>query len=399
MSIRVFLKILCDCCVLIGILGTMPDFFPNAIPLIIPAVACAISAAGACCFRRKGKVVFSVIIAAIPLFLLRSAGNLKEMLILIPAIVYAVLYGILGRFELEYVRFRKEYPRNAMLLFAWFYATILISDIDLDHLYMPDTAFWFGVLYLVSGVLLLQQLRMGNCCDQRSNWVQYSLILGGTSCVVSAYFLVRQMILTGSQLIYKLFATIVMYFQDAVYNLFDIDGYNEYREMKIENTAGPEGAAPPPPPEVGSAELPQEAVQEERWIFIVVILCVMILFAVIMLATTQKLVQSEDGESYTGSVFRFRRDKKSPNSTNRSKIRKYYREYLRIERGRGVKLRGYMTSADILSAVSSQTNRNAAEKLREVYVAARYRENSEITPEQVQTAKLALKQIRGASQK
>lgn len=62
-----------------------------------------------------------------------------------------------------------------------------------------------------------------------------------------------------------------------------------------------------------------------------------------------------------------------------------------------MKLRHHMTSADILNASAPETDPEAARTLREIYVAARYGENREITPAQVQTAKAALKQLRTSS--
>lgn len=397
MSICTFWKVLCDCCIFIGIMGSMPDFFPCRIPLIIPAIVCALSAASACYCRRKGHFAISVICALLPLVLFLFATSGAEMLILIPPVLYAVLYGILGRYALEYRTFRKAYPLTAGILFVWAVMLTVPANIDLKHRYLQDVPFIFGALYLLSGVLLLQQLRMGNSCDQRSNWVQYATIAGSFTLAVGFSYLLGQ-ILNG---FIKLLAFLASFLNREAEKP---GGYFDYQKQKTELT---QELYPPPEPSAPAwhhyNDIPPKVVEEpaekDPWLLIAGILCVLVVIAVIMLAKSKKHIPSEAKEVYEGSVLLFQKEKKRPKQPNRSKIRKYYQEYLRLERGRGVKLRQFMTSADILDASACGADSEAARTLREVYVAARYGENTEITPEQVQIAKAALKQIRASSRK
>lgn len=397
MSICAFWKVLCDCCIFIGIMGSLPDYFPCRIPLIIPAVGCAVTAAGACYCRKKGYSAVSVIISLLPLLLFRHAGTVKEALIFIPPVLYAVLYGILGRYDLDYRAFRRAYPRNAVILFAWAFLLLMVPDFDPNRQYLPDVAFCFGVLYLLSGVLLLQQLRMGKSCDQRSNWIQYAAVFGSFALAAGGIYLVVQLL----RLLVHSYALL----SSLLYREFEKpNGYFDFQKQKAELSEELYPTAPPSQPawhHFNDAPPPvaEEAVQEEPWLLIIGIVCVLTVVAVIMLVKSKKQVYSEAKEVYDGSIFLFRKESKRPKYSNRSKIRKFYREYLRLERGRGVKLRRFMTSADILDVSSFEADSEAAKTLRQMYVSARYRENSEPTPEQVQTAKAALKQIRTSSHK
>ena len=81
--------------------------------------------------------------------------------------------------------------------------------------------------------------------------------------------------------------------------------------------------------------------------------------------------------------------------SNRGKVRHYYREFLKMERKRGMKLRKDYTTADILQRISQDTDPEGAGELRSIYLAARYDERTEITAEQAEAARLALRRSRG----
>ena len=401
MSTCDFWTVLGDCCSFFGILGSLSDLFPRNLPLIVPVVACAASAAGACFFRNRNKTAISLMVALLPLLLFLPNGTVREKLILIPVVLYTVIYGILGRFELEYDIFRRDYPRIVVVLCVWFLLVTLlphldVNDLDMKKLYQPDTAFWFTALYLLSGTLLLQRQRMGSNCDVRSNWVQYATIIGSVTLVVVGAFFFKQIVAA----IMGLYALLSIY---TYKESSGAGGYLEYQKVKIEIT---EGTAPPPPSQPEwhhynnmPSKLAEEASKEDPRLLIAVILCVLVAVAVIMLSKSKKRVEGgseETEEVYEGSVFLFYKKKPSRDS-NRNKIRKYYRDYLNIERKRGVILRNHMTSADILDAAAYATDREAAKSLRQVYIAARYNEKADISTEQLAAAKAALKRIRSTA--
>lgn len=398
MIICVFLKILCDCCIFFGIMGSMPDLFPSQISLIIPVFCCAASAAGACYFRKKNNLVISIIVAILPLLLFLSEGTVREKLILIPAVLYTVVFGILGRFDLDYYTFRKEYLRNIALLLIWNFLVALLPHLDMNDTYLTDVAFWFSALYLLSGVLLIQRLRMGDSCDKRTNWVQQATIIGSVSVVVGFSILIRFIM---RLLVFFMGSSLI------VEEIKKATGYYDMQRMRYELTKDmyPMPTTPPAqqewnPYNVASVESHEEVAMEYRWMIIGAILCVLVLIAVVMLAKAKKHVHwdSEFEEAYEGSAFLFHRERKPTNRSNRSRIRKYYREYLRIERSRGMKLRSHMTSADILDLSPDTTDQQAAKQLRELYIIARYKEKTEISGEQVSAAKSALRRIRSSTE-
>ena len=82
---------------------------------------------------------------------------------------------------------------------------------------------------------------------------------------------------------------------------------------------------------------------------------------------------------------------KRDRSTNRSRIRKVYRDFLKAQRKQGMKLRSYHTSADVQQNLAQTTDAAAAAQLRKIYLSARYDEGGEITANQLATAKAAYK--------
>ena len=119
----------------------------------------------------------------------------------------------------------------------------------------------------------------------------------------------------------------------------------------------------------------------------------------ILLLTAMKVLRSRSGgKGASGMVFEkvLRPERKAPEARagNRAKVRRYYREHLKREKLKGMRIKPSHTSRDILEHISPDTDLAAAASLREVYLKARYDENSQITPEDLSSAKAALKQLR-----
>jgi hypothetical protein len=156
----------------------------------------------------------------------------------------------------------------------------------------------------------------------------------------------------------------------------------------------PEDLTPPPlesvPP---AAPEPQPVESTFPWIALVVTVAVVVVL-VLMLRTFQssggKAVSQHTEEALETGTTR-RKDR----SSNRSKLRRCYREFLRYERKRGLTLRRYHTSLDVQKRLTADTDPQAASQLRQLYLSARYDPHREVTAEQVRQARAALKKIRG----
>lgn len=86
--------------------------------------------------------------------------------------------------------------------------------------------------------------------------------------------------------------------------------------------------------------------------------------------------------------------KKFGKTSNNEKIRTIYKDYLFYVRSRGVRIDRQTTSEDVLDAADRMTASGEAERLRELYIRARYHNSEEMSDEEVEEAKKLLAFIR-----
>ncbi|MBR5868040.1 MAG: DUF4129 domain-containing protein, partial [Clostridia bacterium] len=104
---------------------------------------------------------------------------------------------------------------------------------------------------------------------------------------------------------------------------------------------------------------------------------------------SRSAAREEEPETVVAPGMRKREQRRS----NRGKVRKLYREYLKMVRRKGQKLETYQTTADILEKHPQNTDTEAAARLRQVYLKARYDTGKAVTDEDVEQAKAAMKAV------
>ena len=146
---------------------------------------------------------------------------------------------------------------------------------------------------------------------------------------------------------------------------------------------------------VPSAE-PETVMKEQQvysplWavVFVLAIVVVLLLVAVRMFRLHRTQTR---GNEFTEKIDVEKAAKKESSKTNRGKVRRYYREFLKDVKRRGQKLTTSQTSADILADASKHINSSAAQKLRDIYLPARYAQHRKISVEQVKNAREFLKE-------
>jgi len=127
----------------------------------------------------------------------------------------------------------------------------------------------------------------------------------------------------------------------------------------------------------------------------VAIVVILVAAAVVLLVRSfQKQRQKVYVAETIGSVPKLPKKKKQPLLSNRTKVRQAYRSFLRTEQELGMRLLSSDTSEDVLERIHRNTDRVGANDLRNVYLAARYDERHDISRNQVEQAKRALKATR-----
>lgn len=401
MSFLMFIKILADLCLVFSILGAFPVFFASGISLLIPAVIGALGVGIAALLTDSGKEKLRFVCLAFALAVPLSAGSTAELLVLVPVTLYCAVIIIKGKFYLDYYDFR-HFFRNSLIglliftILVWFFSYIDTNTGGSVLNFDPAATLRFGVLYVIAGVILLRQLRLGaENQGHRVSHMQAAGLLGGVGAAVGVYLVMKHLLWeflqTGLMKVMELFFTPVTYLFHTMGQLIDsIEG--DGSTQPTETGTSPSIDVRPVPQETGApATPPVEPEESTPWLAVIIMIAVIIMMIIMIRAFRSKGKGKVTGGTFQQITPEAKAEKQQRRS-NRAKIRKYYRDFLKQEEKRGLKRRHDQTSLDILEELPKQANSRAAARLRDVYLHARYHDSEEITPQQVELAKAALKQ-------
>lgn len=404
MSMWMFLKIFSDSCVIFGILGAFPGGFPYSYSLLIPALLCGAGVGFAAFMQEHGRGGLRWLGLALPLCALLLAEG-AEMLILIPVIGYAVLVILRRQFTLEYYSYRQYFLKSLILVFGLYLVLSMfsflegISESQIRTIY-PDVTLRYGLVHLIVGVILQRQLRLGRDNHAQGSRLQIAGVLGSTGAVLGIFLIAEPVLRKGAAAVWNVLLSAVASVAILLNNL--IDWFVNQVEFKAMQEQVEEHRANSDTPILGNVlqEVLQSAQQEPEteskwWVALVLIIVAVVM--VMMLRTFRRKGSTPVNQEIVENIAAPQEGKIESRRTNRGKIRQYYREYLRMEKKRGLRLKKDMTTEDILQRITADTNPDAASELRQLYLLARYNEKSEITREQAEAAKAALKRSRDIS--
>lgn len=403
MIISVFLKMFSDACLCFAILGTFQTVFPFSYQPIYAALLCGGGAAIAAALLESGKGNLRCLGIVLPLISLILADGFSNMLILIPVVGYTAAVIFRGQFHLDYYDFRDNFRRGLILVcglyialyFIWFIENMAYENY---RSISPENMLRYGIVYIICGILLQRQLRLGAENRAHGSAVQIGMILLGTGTVILGFSAASEWLKKGAYQVFRVFLSVIlaipMVIYQLLYYLLNLEDVDKMEEKIAEEII----AESQPVVEPVQEQYIYEAIQEPReepgywWVVLVVVLVLgVMIWLYYSYRKKNQQVLTDESISTLESAEQGRKDSRR---SNRGKIRQYYREYLRLERKRGIVLKKNMTTEDILQKITPFTDKNAAAQLREVYLEARYNENGEITRQQVEEAREALHKIR-----
>lgn len=403
MSILVFLKVFADWCLSIAVLGSFPVFFASDYGILLPALLGALGVGIAAHLSDSGKEKRRYWCVLLPMAVPLAAGSLSELLVLVPGALYCAAVILRGKLSLEYYDFRHLFQRSLIglvifLALVWFFSFIDTNTGGSELNFDPGAPIRFGVIYAVIGVILQRQLRLGSAMNKGVSHAQAALLLGGTGVAVGAFLALERMLEQNIQTIFMksmewLFFPVALLFRLFGGLIESIEGDVPPSQPTETGTTPTAGTQIIPPETAHAPALPVEPEESTPWLAVVVLIAVLLMMMVMLLAFRSRKKEKTAGAAPEAMAPEVRRDPPRRRS-NRAKIRRYYRDFLKQEEKRGLKRRQDQTSLDILEELPKQSNAGAAASLREVYLHARYREQGEISPAQVEQAKAALKQSR-----
>ena len=397
------LKTLSDLCLYFAVVGAFPLFFTRDVLLLLPGLICAGATGVAASFQSKPWSKGAALATSVCSLLF--ADSMIELLILAPAVVYTVLVIYKGEFGLEYYTYRESFLRMltalgvfTAIIFALGYFEGMTGNTWTS--FDITTTTFYALLYAFTGIFLLRQLRLGADCqdrDRRRNNIQMLVVLAVilvlTIAIVAAEDVLHELIKQVFHWIMVIvgFPMMIIHW---IMTWFVKDEGAGYMETVSTTQTEPHYVTDFTVLH-GHGTTEQQVVADAGypWWLAVLILAVMLGVLIFLLrsfrASTAGSGSRQEAEEVELEDQPFRPVRRS----NRSKIRKLYRSYLKQQRKRGVRLTTTQTSLDILNAAPENTNPEAAARLRQLYLRARYSSEAQITQTDVDNAKEALRQI------
>ena len=406
MSSWIFFKVFADICLYFSFIAVFPQLFSGRFEFYLPALACA---AGAMLANTMAKLkpTLQILGCLIPLCGLFLAQNVKELIILIIPIIYSIAV-IAKQGYPEYYRYRAFYKKLIILWCCIISVFALISEllIVLDGLIFFDlTAFAvYGTLSLISGVLLLRSLRLGNLTSQSTNRRQLAFTAGAIGSFVFIGISAERILMKyGKSLVQYAISTLKTIIAIPFYILgliiqSDDKPKKKYVEVSVsELTESTEETKETLLAEESVSEVATSVSQTTEdgfpWWIVIVIMTVLVIILIALFGLHQRHSRVLNTKEVTEKTGKSKK-RRATQISNQNKIRRYYRDFLKYQKQRGMKLKTDQTSLDILENVPTHRCAQEAKALREIYISARYNDDSEITQQQLDNARNALNKIR-----
>lgn len=406
MTLLLFLKVFADLSLCYAILGSFPGLFPPEYSMLLPAILAGSSVALACILYFSGYPKLRYCCMAIPLFTLLLCKSWTGVLLAVPAVIYGAAVILQSNYSLEYYTFQGTF-RKALTWLGIFFVIILTLSVFESS--VPGgqnftdykTTFFYGLLYAFCGVILQRQLRLGTENESKDLGKKKALlsllaILLCIAGVLTVAWLLRSSASTAMDLLTQGIAFIIGGIAWLLRMIFD-KADPEFKDEFLGNTVPPETTPTATMPTFSGSEKPiQDAVELGfPWWLVILMVAAMVIVLLIMLRNFFVQSSFSGASAKEEKITAEKTEQRLQKRSNRNKIRHYYRQFLKLERKRGLKPQIHQTSSDILSSISPLTDRAAAAALREEYIHARYDQQNEVTDAQVSRARSALKKIRG----
>lgn len=401
----ILLRSLGDLCLYFAVVGAFPLFFTHDFMLLYPALLGAAGVGVGAWLEKRGSGLLKYAALLLPLSALLLADETMEYLILVPVLIYTGALLWRGIYDLDYYGFREQFLNVGRVLLA--FALLILAMYNLE-VAMDDGKSSFGAsdvllyssIYGFAGVFTMRMLRLGSDSTQRDrlnnnlHMIAVLVLILALSAMTVAMENVLHEILSwllqgifillafAPMLIYRVMTSFVSQTQNFATTTGETGATETGETVAAVGTAGQETA---------EAVLPQG--ESFPWWIAVLILAVLCGIVIFLMGSLKRgsgaagsVGEFSDAETPEGRGWEFRR-------TNRSKVRKFYRSYLKLIRRKGQKLETDQTTADILERCPENTNTEAAAELRRIYLKARYDLVHPVTDREVEQAKAALKQV------
>lgn len=412
MSIWLFVKTFGDICLYFSVVSAFPKLFPYRFAFLWPALLGGLGVAMADMLSMHGKQRLRFLCLLLPLSAFLLAESTMEYLVLALPVGYAAALMIRNLNFLEYYRFRTMFSRS---ITAWgLYFGVICLLCYFENATQPwrttlqyQTPLVCGLLYMFCGVMLLRQLRMGTDGKQsRLNGTQMVVFLSASAVGMLGLVALERVLQRYATSVLEILKKAFLYIVTAPLTILTqlisaglsgrFEVLQEPADEQIQYTEPPvEGGFPPPV--LGTVEQAAEESGFPWWLVALILAAMVTVLAILARAYSKRRVFAATDEIH-GAAEAKTKNREARERSNRSKMRQIYRSFLKQQRGNGMKLYHHYTSEDVHRHLTDNTDSEAAQTLRQVYLSARYDETREVTTQQLKTAKDAMKRIRNGKE-
>ncbi len=395
-----------DICFYYAILSVFQPMLPMQGPMaLFTAASFAVSLAAVYCPWAPLRFVLALLPGVA--FLQAKADFLLIFPIL--AWLYLILVLTAGRFQIWLEGYRHSYRIMLTICLFTMGSSILANVIEPGFtLILPTMC--YAMAFLSMGALAMRRMQMNAEMGLRWNLLNSAAVIGIPLLAAGCSALLWRILLRLEPVGDFLLLILKRFMAWLVRILFPIHPEQPEPTPTItpeptlspaeEAIAEPIWESPTPKPSF-DLDLDPETLERARRIGIFVLLTLLAAAVVILIVyharkNRAKAVQEDFLFEETEKGNLFRRRKKTEiisGPANARQIRFFYRKYMKLMRKRGVKISKGNTSREILAEAEPLCAYSSAERLRELYLKARYDDGDTVTPEDVQEAALCLWQI------
>ncbi|MBR2826157.1 MAG: hypothetical protein IKE78_01460 [Erysipelotrichaceae bacterium] len=388
------LKLFCDVCFYLAFL-TLTPFFSSAHALNAVIVLSTLVAGFLA--DRERRMPVRIILGLLPAVSLAFVSETAQLYFMIPLLIYLAYSVITDQMDISYDQYRYWYAIPAIVTLAMMFV-IITSPSD-----MP-LSLMFGALHLLSGVITLRIKRVGRNADPASKILNAMTVLVVVFSVTVIIGLVYGLLVHSGELLEMILLPIGFIIRQfiGIFVFMSKQIVRKPEEQIIENEPTAEDIYN----EIFSNDTEQmsgETANEggmffvllQRFVLIVLAVAALVLFVYLMVRVFRNFAGSkEDDVDYekangTETVNRKKKEKAASDRSNRQQIRNIYREFLFFVRKNGVSVNKTTTSEDILDSSPYGEDANAI-RLRELYIRARYQQDSFVSNAEVSEARKCL---------
>lgn len=382
MSLLFALKVLSDLCLYFTLAGAVGLWCGQTMVLLWPGLLLASAAglAAGLAERRPRNGLHLLPTAACLLF----PHSIFDWIVLVPAIVYVLFLISRKRFSVIHGHFLDTFTRG--LIFAGAALLFCLVGADLKQ------AAAYAAGYVLIGVFLLRQLRLGHC----ESWRERLLNLSGLLAVLALCGLLCFILWSGIQLPFQ---HLFLWFFYLLWYVFRV-AVSLLNHVKL-------AAAAPAEEQTQvfrkfdlpsfSMETMRRELNPDNALILGVLLAVGFAVGAFFLLRRMLRTLRKNSGSTTRRVWteplRPTASGRPLAATDRDRLRRVYRKFLELLRSRDVSLSQTQTTAQIHRAAIHAADPESAGLLRRLYLPARYDSAAEIGPEQVREARRLLRQL------